>query len=90
MTKHRVNLGPVQQTPPIPLYGHAAENRKDHPALRDARGGEIAAALDHHFTPFEGLPSLTGTVLRAWDGSRMTDTVAARSRGPTSSPLPLR
>nr|WP_214661414.1 class I SAM-dependent methyltransferase [Streptomyces polyasparticus] len=64
MTRHGVQLGVVQETLLIPLYGRAVENRKPEPALRDPRAAEIAAAIDYDFTRFDELPSLHGTVLR--------------------------
>ncbi|WP_199547273.1 class I SAM-dependent methyltransferase [Streptomyces sp. N35] len=64
MTGHGVQLGTVQETLLIPLYGRAVENRKPEPALRDPRAEEIAGAIDYDFARFDELPSLTGTVLR--------------------------
>ncbi|WP_254711941.1 class I SAM-dependent methyltransferase [Streptomyces sp. TRM64462] len=60
----RLDLGTVQETLLIPLYGRAVENRKEEAALRDPRAEEIAASLPYDFTRFENLPSLIGTVLR--------------------------
>ncbi len=64
MTRHRIDLGPVQETLLIPLYGRAVENGRAEPALRDPRAEEIVASLAYNFARFDGLPSLTGTVLR--------------------------
>ncbi|MFI6350409.1 class I SAM-dependent methyltransferase [Streptomyces sp. NPDC050560] len=64
MKKRRVHPGTVQETLLIPLYGRAVENRKAEAALRDPRAEEIVAALDHDFSRFEGLASLTGSVMR--------------------------
>ncbi|RAJ67189.1 O-methyltransferase involved in polyketide biosynthesis [Streptomyces sp. Amel2xB2] len=64
MTKHGVRPGTVQETLLIPLYGRAVENGKEQAALRDPRAGEIVAAIDYDFSRFDGLPSLTGAVLR--------------------------
>ncbi|MER7177119.1 class I SAM-dependent methyltransferase [Streptomyces mesophilus] len=64
MTGHGVQLGTVQETLLIPLYGRAVENRKPEPALRDPRAEEIAGAIDYDFARFDELPSLIGTVLR--------------------------
>ncbi|GAA2129799.1 class I SAM-dependent methyltransferase [Streptomyces synnematoformans] len=64
MTRHRIDLGPVQETLLIPLYGRAVENGRAEPALRDPRAEEIVASLAYDFARFDGLASLTGTVLR--------------------------
>ncbi|WP_026328235.1 class I SAM-dependent methyltransferase [Streptomyces sulphureus] len=64
MTKHTVEPGTVQETLLIPLYGRAVENRKAEAILRDPRAEEIVAAIDYDFSRFDGLPSLTGSVLR--------------------------
>ncbi|ARQ68796.1 class I SAM-dependent methyltransferase [Streptomyces marincola] len=64
MSPRTPSLGTVQETLLIPLYGRAVEHRKPEPALRDPRAEELVAALDYDFSRFDGLPSLTGTVLR--------------------------
>ncbi|MEO3840695.1 class I SAM-dependent methyltransferase [Streptomyces sp. CNZ287] len=64
MTRYEADLGTVQETLLIPLYGRAVESRKAEPALRDPRAEEIVASLDYDFARFDGLPSLAGTVLR--------------------------
>ncbi|SDK21468.1 class I SAM-dependent methyltransferase [Streptomyces indicus] len=64
MAGHGVQLGAVQETLLIPLYGRAVENRKAEPALRDPRAEEIVSAIDYDFDRFAELPSLLGTVLR--------------------------
>ncbi|MEV0218223.1 class I SAM-dependent methyltransferase [Streptomyces sp. NPDC050704] len=68
MTDRGVQLGTVQETLLIPLYGRAVENRKPEPALRDPRAEEmveaITEAIDYDFARFDGLPSLFGSVLR--------------------------
>lgn len=64
MTKHGVQLGTVQETLLIPLYGRAVENRKAEAILQDPRAEEIVAAVDYDFSRFDDLPSLTGAVLR--------------------------
>ncbi|MDN3296505.1 class I SAM-dependent methyltransferase [Streptomyces ficellus] len=60
----RLDLGTVQETLLIPLYGRAVENRKEDAALRDARAEEIVASIAYDFARFDNLPSLIGTVLR--------------------------
>jgi O-methyltransferase involved in polyketide biosynthesis len=64
MDRERPRLGTVQETLLIPLYARAVENRKEFPVLRDARAEEIVAAIDYDFARFDGLPSLTGAMLR--------------------------
>ncbi|MEU5680129.1 class I SAM-dependent methyltransferase [Streptomyces rochei] len=64
MDRETPRLGTVQETLLIPLYARAVENRKELPMLRDARAAEIVAALDYDFARFDGLPSLTGVLLR--------------------------
>ncbi len=62
--RKKPRLGAVQETLLIPLYARAVENRKEHALLRDARAEEIAASIDYEFARFDGLPSLTGALLR--------------------------
>ncbi|MBU6530357.1 class I SAM-dependent methyltransferase [Streptomyces sp. NPDC057245] len=64
MDRKKPHLGTVQETLLIPLYARAVENRKEFPLLRDARAEEIVAAIDYDFERFDGLPSLTGSLLR--------------------------
>ncbi|MFG3662311.1 class I SAM-dependent methyltransferase [Streptomyces sp. NPDC047706] len=64
MNREKPHLGVVQETLLIPLYARAVENRKQFPLLRDAPAEEIVAALDYDFARFDGLPSLTGAMLR--------------------------
>ncbi|GGZ01265.1 hypothetical protein [Streptomyces poonensis] len=64
MDREQPNLGTVQETLLIPLYARAMENRKEFPILRDARAEEIVAAIEYDFARFDGLPSLTGAMLR--------------------------
>ncbi|MER7899270.1 class I SAM-dependent methyltransferase [Streptomyces sp. NPDC096046] len=64
MDRMKPRLGTVQETLLIPLYARAVENRRESPLLRDARAEEIVAAIDYDFARFDGLPSLTGAMLR--------------------------
>ncbi|MCT6781896.1 MULTISPECIES: hypothetical protein [Streptomyces] len=64
MSDRRANLGSVQVTLLIPLYGRAVETRKKHAILRDAKADEMVAEIDYDFARFDNLPSLIGTVLR--------------------------
>ncbi|MGW3974603.1 class I SAM-dependent methyltransferase [Streptomyces ardesiacus] len=64
MDREKPLLGTVQETLLIPLYARAAETRKEHALLRDPHAEEIVACLDYDFGRFDGLPSLTGALLR--------------------------
>lgn len=64
MTERGADLGTVQETLLIPLYGRAVESRKKDPILADPRAEEIVGEIDYDFARFDGLPSLTGAVLR--------------------------
>ncbi|MFE7897765.1 class I SAM-dependent methyltransferase [Streptomyces sp. NPDC057424] len=64
MDRKQPQLGTVQETLLIPLYARAMENRKEFPLLRDVRAEEIVAGIDYDFARFDGLPSLTGAMLR--------------------------
>ncbi len=63
MGKVQPDLGEVQETLLIPLYGRARDNAKRHPILHDARAAELVNDLDYDFTRFRG-GSLPGSVLR--------------------------
>ncbi|MGH3915747.1 MAG: class I SAM-dependent methyltransferase [Pseudonocardiaceae bacterium] len=62
--RQRVNLGEIQETLLIPLYGRAVETRKRRPLLCDPVAVEIVESLDYDFARFDGGPSLLGSVLR--------------------------
>ncbi|WP_059013562.1 class I SAM-dependent methyltransferase [Streptomyces specialis] len=64
LSRRTPSLGAAQETLLIPLYGRAVEQHKPEPALRDPRAAEMVEAIDYDFSRFDGLPSLTGTVLR--------------------------
>ncbi|WP_419999928.1 class I SAM-dependent methyltransferase [Streptomyces boninensis] len=57
-------LGTVQETLLIPLYGRAVETRDPDGMLRDPKALEMVAALDYDFARFDGKPSLFGSVFR--------------------------
>ncbi|MEW5811831.1 MAG: class I SAM-dependent methyltransferase [Actinomycetota bacterium] len=61
---HSVELGAIQETLLIPLYGRALDAQSPRSVLDDRRAAEFVAALDYDFTKFSG-PSLIGSVLRA-------------------------
>ncbi|MEN0064128.1 MAG: class I SAM-dependent methyltransferase [Myxococcota bacterium] len=54
MSKLPVELGPVQQTLLIPLYGRAVETRKRHGLLDDPKATTIVDTLDYDFTKWDG------------------------------------
>lgn len=60
----QVQLGEVQETLLIPLYGRAVETRKPTGLLYDPSAVEMVAALDYDFSKFDGKPSLPGACLR--------------------------
>lgn len=64
MGREKPLLGTVQETLLIPLYARAVETRKEHALLRDPRAEEIVASIDYDFGRFDGLPGLTGALLR--------------------------
>ncbi|MGZ3103410.1 class I SAM-dependent methyltransferase [Streptomyces sp. H72] len=64
MDRKKPLLGTVQETLLIPLYARAVETRKEQALLRDPRAEEIVASIDYDFGRFDGLPSLTGALLR--------------------------
>ena len=63
--RHRLRLGPVQETLVIPLYGLAVETAKPRAVIRDETAVRIVDSIDYDFANFDGGPSLLGTVLRA-------------------------
>ncbi|OIN82789.1 class I SAM-dependent methyltransferase [Mycobacterium malmoense] len=64
MIKIAPELGHVQETLLIPLYGRARDAALRHPVLNDGRAAELVDGLDYDFTRFGG-PSLPGSVLRS-------------------------
>lgn len=82
MTQRGADLGTIQETLLIPLYGRAVESRKEDAILADPRAEEIVAAIDYGFARFDDLPSLTGAVLRTSLCDRwVTDFLAAHPAG---------
>lgn len=61
--QHRIDLGDVQETLLIPLYGRAQETQRGRGWLADPRAVEIVEAIDYDFSKLES-PSLLGSVLR--------------------------
>jgi len=64
MSKVAPELGHVQETLLIPLYGRARDAAKRRPVLNDVRAGELVDGLEYDFTQFGG-PALLGCVLRS-------------------------
>jgi len=64
MDKQPVDLGPVQQTLLIPLFGRALESRKSKGLLTDTKAEAIVDALDYDFSKWKGGSSLIGATLR--------------------------
>lgn len=64
MSKVAPELGQVQETLLIPLYGRARDAALRHPVLGDKRARELVDGLDYDFSRFGG-PSLSGSVLRS-------------------------
>ncbi|GAA4394158.1 class I SAM-dependent methyltransferase [Tsukamurella soli] len=60
----RIELGEVQETLLIPLYGRAIDAEAGSSVLRDTKAIDLVDAIDYEFTKFKG-PSLSGSVLRA-------------------------
>jgi O-methyltransferase involved in polyketide biosynthesis len=60
----KVQLGEIQETTLIPLYGRAQDARRRKSVLNDQKAVEMVEAIDYDFEKFTG-PSLPGTVLRA-------------------------
>lgn len=62
--KHTAQLGDVQETLLIPLYGRALDARRRDSMLHDGRADGLVASIDYDFAKFSG-PSLGGSVLRS-------------------------
>lgn len=59
-----VDLGPVQETLLIPLYGRALETRKPNGLLHDPKAVQIVDALDYDFNKWPANGSPLGACLR--------------------------
>ncbi|MFG3322695.1 hypothetical protein ACGF3J_32030 [Streptomyces sp. NPDC048171] len=73
MDREKPLLGTVQEALLIPLYARSVETRTGQAPLRNARAEEIVASIDYDFGRFDGLPSLTGALLRTLIASSVTD-----------------
>lgn len=63
MGKIEPDLGNVQETLLIPLFGRANDAASRHPVLNDKRAVELVDSIDYDFARFKGM-SLPGSVLR--------------------------
>ncbi len=52
MTRRPVDLGSVQETMLIPLYGRALETARRRPIVRDSKAAEIVDGLDYDWVKF--------------------------------------
>ncbi|QKT07096.1 class I SAM-dependent methyltransferase [Gordonia sp. X0973] len=59
-----VDLGSVQETLLVPLYGRAVDARRRSSVLSDARAAEMVDEIDHDFSTFS-TPNTVGSVWRA-------------------------
>jgi O-methyltransferase involved in polyketide biosynthesis len=64
MTRTAPQLGDVQETLLIPLYGRAVETKKKRPLLKDPKAVEIVDSLEYDFRRFDRGRTLIGSVLR--------------------------
>lgn len=62
--RHRITLGPAQETLLIPLYGRAVATRKRNPMAKDPRAVEIVEAINCDLAKFDGDRSPAGSVPR--------------------------
>ncbi len=64
VSRTKPDLGEIQETLLIPLYGRACDAASRRPVLGDRRARELVDAIDYDFTRFGG-PSLSGSVFRS-------------------------
>ncbi len=64
MEKMQVELGAVQETLLIPLFGRAAETRKARGLIHDPKAVEIVESLNYDFDKWKGQDALAGASLR--------------------------
>lgn len=64
MPKTHIQLGEVQETLLIPLYGRAVESQKADGMLYDPSAVEMVNAIDYDFSKWDDKPSLPGSCLR--------------------------
>jgi O-methyltransferase involved in polyketide biosynthesis len=77
----KVQLGPVQETSLIPLYGRALDARKRRPIVDDPWAAKLVDQLDWDFRRLDGSHALSGAPIRslAFD-SWVRDAVSTRER----------
>ena len=54
--KIAIELGNVQKTLVLPLWGRAVESQKEHPELVDKTAVEIMKKVDYDFSPITARP----------------------------------
>lgn len=64
MTRMNVDLGPVQETLLLPLFGRAQETSRGLGLLDDPKAVEMVARLDYDFSRWDGLKTLRGLTIR--------------------------
>lgn len=57
-------LGEIQETLLIPLYGRAVQTRRRNGLIHDPKAVEMVDSLDYDFSRFDGAKSLIGAALR--------------------------
>ncbi|RII20400.1 Leucine carboxyl methyltransferase [Streptomyces sp. YIM 130001] len=62
--KRKPELGAVQETLLIPLYGRAVQTRKRHGMIDDPQAVRMVDGIDYDFSRFDGAKSLLGATLR--------------------------
>ena len=72
--KQTVNLGSIQETLLIPLFGRALETARPNGLLKDPRAVEIVDQLDYDFSKWRGNSGLSGACVR----TRIFDEIALR------------
>ncbi|MET9832118.1 class I SAM-dependent methyltransferase [Streptomyces sp. NPDC006385] len=63
-SKSTPQLGEIQETLLIPLYGRAVQTRKRNGLIHDPKAVEMVDSLDYDFSRFDGARSLIGATLR--------------------------
>ncbi|SDP54949.1 O-Methyltransferase involved in polyketide biosynthesis [Streptomyces sp. cf386] len=63
-SKRVPELGEIQETLLIPLYGRAVQTRKRNGLIHDPKAVEMVDSLDYDFSRFDGAKSLIGATLR--------------------------
>lgn len=61
----KVQLGPIQETSLIPLYGRALDARKRRPLVDDPWAAKLVEQLDWDFSKLDGSHALSGAPIRS-------------------------